>query len=222
MSRPSASLSVIVRSTCVTFLILILVWIGAWLLKLYLQQQAAWLTTSGGSFLYWLVAKVLVWILPAFWLLRLPGNSIQDVFNISNYRAWLSYGMGIGLLIGLTGMIPNYLQGKAMLPTTFSWPLVNVLVIAPIFEEFLLRGAVLTNLQKGYSFPIANIITSIFFVVLHLPGWFFGGTLVENLTNPFGGALSIFLLSVAFGYAAHRSRSVMGGILAHFLNNLLH
>lgn len=69
--------------------------------------------------------------------------------------------MGFGLLIGLTGIIPNYLQGKAMLPTTFSWPLVNVLVIAPIFEEFLLRGAVMTNLQKGYSFPV--VVHSQFF-----------------------------------------------------------
>jgi len=54
----------------------------------------------------------------------------------------------------------------------------------------------------------------------HIPGWFFMGVLWENLTQPAGGALSIFLVSLGFGYAAHRSRSVLGGVIAHFLNNL--
>ena len=129
-------------------------------------------------------------------------------------------GRGIGFLIALTGIIPNYLQGNRLLPTEFSFPLLNVLVIAPLFEEVLLRGASQGNLEIGYSFWNANLISSVFFVILHIPGWYFMGVLVDNLTNPFGGALSIFLVSLAFGYAAHRSRSVMGGVLAHFLNNL--
>lgn len=46
------------------------------------------------------------------------------------------------------------------------------------------------------------------------------GTLTENLTRPIGGALSIFLLGLAFGYATHRGRSVVAGMVAHSLNNL--
>jgi len=46
------------------------------------------------------------------------------------------------------------------------------------------------------------------------------GVLTDNLTRPAGGALSIFLVSIAFGLATQRSKSVMGGIIAHFLNNL--
>lgn len=110
-------------------------------------------------------------------------------------------GRGIGFLIALTGIIPNYLQENRLLPTEFSFPLLNVLVIAPLFEEFLLRGAIQGNLEKGYSFWNANLISSVFFVILHIPGWYFMGVLVDNLTNPFGGALSIFLVSLAFGYA---------------------
>jgi len=37
------------------------------------------------------------------------------------------------------------------------------------------------------------------FVVLHRPGWYFMGRLFQNLTDPAGGALSIFLLGLAFG-----------------------
>lgn len=123
-------------------------------------------------------------------------------------------------MIALTGIIPNYLQGRPILPTEFSTSLLNVLIIAPIFEEILVRGALLTHLRQSYSFAAANIITSVMFLILHVPGWYFMGVLVDNLTQPAGGALSIFLCSLAFGYAAYRSDSVMGGILAHFLNNL--
>lgn len=76
------------------------------------------------------------------------------------------------------------------------------------------------NLQTTYTFFTANIITSLMFVVLHIPGWYFMGVLSATLTQPVGGALSVFLVSLAFGYAAQRSHSVMGGVLAHFLNNL--
>ena len=82
-----------------------------------------------------------------------------------------------------------------------------------------MRGAILGNLQQGHSFFVANIISSLMFVVLHMPGWYFMGVLSENFVGPVG-AFSIFLVSLAFGYATHRSRSVMGGVLCHFLNNL--
>jgi membrane protease YdiL (CAAX protease family) len=101
-----------------------------------------------------------------------------------------------------------------------SFSLLNVIIIAPTLEEFLMRGAILGNLQRRYPFWTANIITSLMFVVLHMPGWYFMGVMVDNLVQPIGGALSIFLVSLGFGYAAHRSRSVMGGVISHFSNNL--
>ena len=215
-----SSETAIVKTTYITFLLIIITWIGAWHLKIWLESSFSLLAAGWGSFLYWTTAKVLIWILPALRLLRNSNTRLGSLFNFGNWKGWLRWGGGVGLLIALTGIIPNYLQGKPIFQTQFSVPLLNVLVIAPIFEEILMRGALLTNLQKGYSFAAANLVTSLMFLVLHLPGWYFMGVLVENLTNPVGGALSIFLCSLAFGYAAHRSNSVMGGILSLFLNNL--
>ena len=210
----------LIKSTYLTFALLIIVWIGAWLLKLDAEEYLLWLKSSGGSFVYWLIAKILIWIIPAMFLLKISKRDLNVVFNLSNWRSWLGWGGGIGLLIALTGIIPNYVQNKPILPTSFSWPLINVLVIAPIFEEFLFRGAILGNLQKKYSPFIANLISSAMFLLLHIPGWYFMGVLTDNLARPAGGALSIFLASIAFGLATQRSKSVMGGIIAHFLNNL--
>lgn len=208
------------RLTYLTFAALLGVWIGAWLLKIRLGKVYAWLSGGWGSFLYWTTAKLVIWIGPAVWLLKWSGRTLVEVFNLPNWRGWLLWGGGVGLAVASTGIIPNYLQGRAVLPSQLDFGLVNVLIIAPIFEELLMRGAVQGNLERHYPFWAANVITSLLFVLLHVPGWYFMGVLWDNLTRPAGGALSIFLVSLAFGFAAQRSRSVMGGVLAHFLNNL--
>ena len=219
MSRETSALNT-AQITYLAFAAIMAAWIGAWLLKINLEQDLSWLTAGLGSFVYWTAAKLIIWIVPAVWLLRKAGRSFREVFGFANWPAWAAWGGGIGLLIALTGIIPNLLQGKAVLPTRLDFALLNVLVIAPTFEELLMRGAIQGNLTECYSLAKANVITSLMFVLLHVPGWYFMGVLTQNLTNPAGGALSIFLVSLGFGYAAHRSRSVMGGVLAHFLNNL--
>jgi uncharacterized protein len=195
-------------------------WTLAWLVKVNLDPQNGWLAAGAGSFTYWTIAKILIWILPAIVLIRLSGRSVRQVVNLSNWRKWLKWGGGIGLLIALTGFIPKYVSGQPLLPVEMSHALFSVLIVAPLFEEFLMRGAILGNLQQRYSFWRANLLSSLMFLGLHLPGWYFLGGLMENLTKPIGGAISIVALGLAFGYAVHRGRSVMGGVLAHFLNNL--
>jgi uncharacterized protein len=200
---------------------LILVWILVWTLKFYLiDSNFAWLTTDAGSFTFWTIAKAIIWVLPALWLIRLSERSLKEVFNFSNWRGLLAWGGGIGLLIALAGFVPKLIAGQALLQSEFSFALLNVLAIAPIFEEFLMRGAILGNLEKGYSFLTANIASSLLFIGLHLPGWYFAGSLMKKLTNPLGGASSILILGLLFGYAVHKGKSVGGGMIAHFLNNL--
>lgn len=102
----------------------------------------------------------------------------------------------------------------------FDRTLISVTVIAPFVEELLFRGAVLGGLLQRYRFGTANVISSLLFVSVHFPGWYFSGTLVDNLTKPIGGALSIFVLGLIFGFVTRQSRSVLGGMLAHGINNL--
>jgi uncharacterized protein len=140
--------------------------------------------------------------------------------NVSNWRSWVAWGGGIGLLISVTGFVSKYLNAQPLLPAGFSFALLNVLVVAPVFEELVMRGAILGNLQGGSSFLTANALTALMFTVLHLPGWYFTGRLVDSLTAPTGGALSMFVLGLLFGYAVRRGESVGGGMIANSLNNL--
>lgn len=202
--------------TLVTYLVfgaLIVAWTAAWIIKEHLDVYNPWYAAGVGSFFYWTAAKLLLWILPAAALLRLSGRSLWSVLNLRNWRAWLAWGGGLGMLLGATGIIANYWEGKPLFPTEFSWPLVNVLVTAPLLEEFLMRGAVMENLAMEQPFWKANLVSSLMFVLLHVPGWLF-------MEAGLGGALPVFLISIVLGLAAHRSRSVLGGVIAHFLNNL--
>ncbi|HEY45445.1 MAG: hypothetical protein AMJ88_15385 [Anaerolineae bacterium SM23_ 63] len=208
------------KTTYRVFLMILCVWTVAWVIKIHLDSAQTWINTSKGGFIYWTLAKLLVWILPAKWLIQKSGRRLQQVFNVSNFRQSLLWGGGLGFLIALQGFIPNYLQGRPLLPTQFDFALGNVLVISPLFEEFLMRGAILGNLRQHHPFLTSNLVSSLMFVGLHIPGWFFMGNLVENVTKPVGGALSIFVVSLIFGYAVKKSDSLMGGIFAHFLNNL--
>jgi CAAX protease family protein len=207
------------RRTHLLFGALISVWILAWILKVRLDPVSAWLAGSEGSFLYWTTAKVLIWILPALYLVKLSGRTVREVCGLSMWQRWLAWGGGIGGVMALTGFIPRYFSGRPLLPTP-DFALLNVLVIAPVFEEFLMRGAIFGALKKEASVLKANLVSSGMFVALHLPGWFFTGRLLNNLIQPVGGALSIFVVGLLCGYATHRSRSVVAGMVAHCLNNL--
>lgn len=44
-----------------------------------------------------------------------------------------------------------------------SYALLSVLVVAPLLEELLLRGAILGNLQQRFSFWKANVMSSLLF-----------------------------------------------------------
>lgn len=83
--------------------------------------------------------------------------------------------------------------------------LLSICIIAPIFEEIFFRGIVLHGL-KPYGNGFAIIISSLFFGMMH-------GSLLHNI--------SMFICSLALGYLAIKTQSIIPGIIVHFLNNVL-
>jgi membrane protease YdiL (CAAX protease family) len=204
---------------CVVFAVYV-AWIGAWLLKETLDHHVAWVTSSGGAFAYWTAMKLLLWVLPSVGLICFSGRRLREVFRIERFRSVLAWGVGAGLVLGGISLITKAITHQPLLALTVSWPQFSVLAVAPVFEEFMFRGAVLGNLMQRYRFGLANTLTAALFLGLHLPGWHFQGRLWANLTAPVSGALSIFLLGWVFGLVAHKSQSVTAGMIAHSLNNL--
>ena len=197
-----------------------LAWIVAHLAKGLLDDHVAWVKTSGGGFAYWTAMKVLLWILPSLWLILASGQKLREVIGLSNLCRAFLWGGSAGLALSLITTAAKAVQHQPLFDRSLDWGFINAVVIAPVFEEFMFRGAVLGALMQRYRFAAANILTAVLFLGLHLPGWYFQGCLWRNLVSPAGGAPAIFVLGLVFGLVAHRSRSLIASILAHGLNNL--
>jgi len=192
-------------------------WIFAWVVKIHLRIPA--LESATGGFLYWTVAKIYLWLLPSLWWIRRTNRSWRDVLRFDSPFRWIGWGAGLGLGVAALNIAWNLHSGHAWFPRRFDLALLNILVVAPLLEEFLVRGAILGALRGEIGFCRANIATAAMFVGLHVPGWYFMGSLQANLVR-FDGAASVFLIGLVAGYATKNGRSVLSGMLFHFLNNL--
>ncbi|HKV39849.1 MAG TPA: CPBP family intramembrane glutamic endopeptidase [Blastocatellia bacterium] len=198
---------------------LYVVWIGAWLFDFQLERHIAWINTDAGQAIYWLIMKLVVWVLPALVLIRMIGGNLADVIGLKSGRSIILWGGGVGLVLGGIAVATKVVSHNAVPLIHFGWPFFGGVLISPITEEITFRGAILEALKQRYSFTVANLITAILFLGSHMPGWYFQGRLTFMLKNPFGGALTILWLGLVFGYVAYRSKSVAASTLTHFLNN---
>jgi membrane protease YdiL (CAAX protease family) len=219
MSTPYTAESVANRTHAI-FALLMLLWCAIWLFKSGVDMYCDWFQNTTFTAVFWLIAKTIAWIFPACVLIQASGRDFYSVFNLKEWRRWCYWGTIVGLLIASTGFLPKAITGQPLLLSKFDYGTLNVLLIAPLFEEFLIRAAILSNLIPLLGFVRANVIASFYFVVLHIPGWYMMGNLQTKLTLPIGGALSIFFLGLLFGWVSHKSRSFLGGSIAHCLNNL--
>lgn len=83
--------------------------------------------------------------------------------------------------------------------------LVNVLIIAPFFEEWLYRGFLFHALRK-HGDGFAMIITSLLFGFAH-------GNFIQ--------AIPVFFLSLALCHVVMKTNSLYAAIVIHFFNNAL-
>jgi membrane protease YdiL (CAAX protease family) len=81
------------------------------------------------------------------------------------------------------------------------------------------RGFLLKRIElNGHSFWRANALTTVVFVAMHLPGWYFQG----RATTIVGFAQQVpplAALSLLFGWTKRRSGSLYGAIVLHAINN---
>ncbi len=195
------------------------VWIAAWLLKLFLDENFLWMRSDEGSFVFWMAAKLLIWILPSAIFIHILGINFRDILGFKNLSKALIWGGGIGTLIaGLNVLGKIFVYHQPIFFDKAFFPFINAILIAPIVEEFTFRGAVLNGFLGSYNFKTANLLTAIFFLGIHLPGWYFQGDFLSHLQS--SQAITVFLLGLIFGYVAYKSNSITGAILAHSLNNL--
>ncbi|MGL4520041.1 MAG: lysostaphin resistance A-like protein [Phocaeicola sp.] len=128
---------------------------------------------------------------PATWSLYLPmGICFILFFNCIN--DWLD--------------LPDIMGDTFLAAKDSIWGILSICIAAPLFEEFLFRGAIQGHLQKvWHQTPRLAILASAFlFGIIH--------------GNPAQISFA-FLFGLVIGELYYRSGSMMPGILLHFINN---
>ncbi|CAN5606923.1 hypothetical protein BH10CHL1_BH10CHL1_03440 [soil metagenome] len=208
----------ILPSRSFPFLVYILafhvLWIG-WVYGIY-----PWLTTLGeATFQYALVnmgLRLLIWVVPVFVYL----HKIDRIDPITYLK--LRHNWQRGLLVGLAFTAINGLLSLARFgmphPTlqSLTWnSLLSTSFMIGVIEEIPYRGFMLQKFQERVPFWVANLITSLLFVSIHMPGWIALHLLrVETVTF-------VFLFSLVMGVVFRYSQSLWSVIVAHSLNDFL-
>lgn len=194
-------------------------WSAAWLLSLWLEEKGIFPGQPLDRFLYWLVLRILFWVLPSLALIRRSGRSVREVLGFDKIRAILLWGGIAGLVWGGKAVVYRLITNQAIHAIVWDWSFVTAVIYAPFVEELAYRGAIMGSLQTRMPFAWANLINGFLFLLIHLPGWYFQGILSQGAGVYLNMALGILLLGWIFGFVAHKSRSVAAGTLTHMLNN---
>ena len=201
-----------------TFLVYVFVFHILWIGWAYLIYP--WLNTLGSATMQYalvnLSLRVLIWLVPVFMYLRWIDQ--VDPFTYlklkHNWQRGLLVGLvftGINLLLLLARFGAPHPSLQAITPNS----ILNTSILIGIIEEIPYRGFMLQKFHERFPFWLANLITSLLFVCIHLPGWIALHLLRADTT------ITIFLFSLLMGLIFHASKSLWSVISAHSLNDFL-
>jgi membrane protease YdiL (CAAX protease family) len=194
-------------------------WVAAWIVNLTLRSRIGW--DAQTDTIYWIALKLIVWILPVVLAIRLierePVARFMDLRDPGNGLLW---GFGVGaVLVAVTFLGKTLPSGTTLHTPPLGLVFVNAVVVAPLVEEITLRGFLLKRLElNGHSFWRANTLTTVVFVAMHLPGWYFQGR-ATTLVGFAQRVAPLAALSLLFGWTRKRSGSLYAAIVLHAINN---
>jgi membrane protease YdiL (CAAX protease family) len=90
----------------------------------------------------------------------------------------------------------------------------GAVVLAPIAEELIFRGLLLSKFSKKVNLHLAIVIQASFFVLLH--SFAYQNTLSSNI-----GIVQTLIDALLFGYARHYTESIYTSMTMHITGNLI-
>lgn len=152
-------------------------------------------------------------VLGAFFLLRRKNPLKESGFLATRGRfVFMAAGLAPILYLATTlilGLLPqqwldDYMEASAALNDTGPLMILAAVIIAPLVEELVFRGLILTRLHRGMPGWLAVLVTALVFGVCH-------GQLVW--------IAYAFVLGTIFGFMALRARSIWPSLTAHLIFN---
>jgi uncharacterized protein len=211
-------LDVAKKPTDALFALYLVAFAAAWtayVLLIYPHVQALGQETLAYA-LVSIAVRVALWLSPVFLFLR----SVDQVEPLRYLQ--LVEGWRCGALVGVA-IVVLVLVGSII---HFGWPMprwsdvtwnsiIGTSLGVGLFEEVPFRGFILQKLAGRMNFWAANLVTSLLFVGIHLPGW-----LSLHLFSA-GLAANIFVISFLLGAVLWYTRSLWACIIGHSGNDFV-
>lgn len=184
-----------------------------WILRILLLPLPA--TNSFINIFFNLAVRVLFFLYPVLFWNMFRRHNINKDFAL---RAPKKQGVLLAVSYLLVMILFELVMGKSFVFTDDIYVWVNV-PFAPIIEELLYRGVVMTYLLERGSSMRAILVSTGLFVFAHWPGWVIISQL--SLSEFLFASFQVGYLSLALGYIRHKGDSIYPPIVLHIVNNLL-
>jgi len=169
-----------------------------------------------------LILKPLVWLLPAFWLVRRVEQQPLSSLGLTKKRLSPSiyWGIGLGLVFALEGFLTNIVKYKGLNLISLGYSsatflgLLAISLVTAFTEETVFRGYLFHRLWQIWQKEwLANIVSSFLFVLIHLPI----GVFVLGYNPMVMLAYLFFVFIFAFGsaFVFGRTQNLLASILLH-------
>lgn len=189
-------------------------WI-AWPYVVYPRLVAIGDTTLAYALLH-LGLRLLIWVLPVLLYLRYVDG--VEPFSYLGLRRHVRRGVAVAALVTAVNLIGSIARFGPPHPVAQSITWNSVLgtsFMVGFIEEIPYRGFMLQKLAERLDFWLANAITSLLFVAIHVPGWI----ALHALSAP--KAAEIFVFGAVMAAVFRWSASLWAPIVAHSANDFM-
>ena len=160
--------------------------------------------------------RVVVWIVPVFLYLRYVDG--VDPLRYLKLTDHVRRGIIVAVALTLVNVLGTVLRFGLPHPTMdrVTWnSVLGTSLLVGFIEETLYRGFILQKLNERVDFWLANLISSLLFLAIHLPGW----TALHMLRAD--TAVTVFVFGFVMALAFRYSRSLWAPIITHSANDFL-
>jgi len=160
--------------------------------------------------------RLLVWVAPVILYLR----QVDGVEPIEYLKLRHHVRRGVVVALALTalnflGTVVRFGPPHPSLQSVTWNSVLGTSFLVGFIEEVPYRGFMLRKFAERVGFWPANLITSLLFVGIHLPGW-----IALHMLRP-GTAVTIFAFGFVMAIAVKYSNSLWASIIAHSANDFM-
>jgi len=160
--------------------------------------------------------RLVVWVLPVWLYLRFVDG--VEPFDYLKLRQHVARGLVIAIVLTTLNLLGSMLRFGLPHPTMqrVTWnSILGTSFLVGFIEEIPYRGFMLRKLAERMRFWAANLITSVLFLAVHVPGWL----ALKQLR--LDTAASVFVFGVVMAIVYKYADSLWAPIVTHSTNDFL-